>query len=351
MAAVNSSFLSVQPANCHCSLAAYKRYDLPLARLQSPPAYAKTLASVSRRDFGLKKISRSQSVADLGRFANREPYLATQAHMAAVGLKSRALPLNYTTEHKASLRPWSASKLSRSTEHVSRDHFLAGKSGTQLCERSEYKHKYGHRSFFGHDGESTAASCRDFQEAVVPIGHMLRKYVKPNHSMERSTVYKDKYRGPGLADYESKQKRDGFKDLYFSNRNGQLITKPLASISGNTIYKGDYLKPRKGSDLIVPRKHFDQPKKATDLTAGLFSLPGSRPYSPRAANFTSYKKDFVDYHVHHCDCTEPVGPPHVAYSPSKALERRGVALADRLADDRRCTFRNILRSRRPTWTN
>ena len=84
------------------------------------------------------------------------------------------------------------------------------------------------------------------------------------------------------SSYLTKNERDCFKNLYFSNRNGELITKPNGQVKRNTIYKGDYIKPRRDSELVVPRINFQQPNTHKDLTQYFL---GRLP-TPRNSNLT-----------------------------------------------------------------
>lgn len=293
--------------NCYCSLNAYKRYDRPLERVQPPANYPKDLSSVMHKDYSAKKFARSKSVAEIGRYSCRETVdMNNLLNMRMVGMKPAgpALPQNYATVSSTDFknpRPgylFQVASPRRDTEICPRPSKVPRENS-----RSEYKSKYRGKSYLCKVDNNEDDDARSLIEAVIPIGHVRKPWSKPSRSVEKTTIYKNDFNRPLEASYLTKQERDGFKDVYFANRNGEIITKPSSRINGNTIYKGDYIKPRRGSELVVPRMHFAQPnthKTLTDYFLG--RLPQAKKLESALANYTTYKKTFVDHHVHPCEC-------------------------------------------------
>lgn len=334
----------VKPAVCHCPLRTFKRFDKPLHRISSPPRYSKSMSSVSHRDF--KGLSRSVSVKEIGRYANRDPYFFTNAHMATVGLKSRALPLNYSTESKQKLLPWT-SKLNKSMDIKPRDHYLFTDQSDKN-RKSEYKGKYFHQSLYHNDQDNQPAKGNEFQESVIPIGHVSKLWTKPRRSMETTTIQKQHYRGNSIESYQTEPKRKAIKQLYFLTRNGIPVPPGTGDYSSaNTIYKGDYVKPIRNLDFSVPRKYFSQPQKATDRTTSFLQDPIGRAIPRAQEPTTAYNSAFVDHHMVYCDCSVVPSPKVESRFESRRTSEAAAylkpSLAKQLAVDRRCSFRSIIR--------
>ena len=294
------------------------------------------------------------SVIDTVRHIRKDLDIESRNNMLAVGIKSRPLPNNYTTESKSNFLSYRNRILSIPSHNIPRDHSIFLKTSRVNDERSEYRDKYLHNSLFLNNEFETLSPKADLRESIKPIGFVRKSWIKPSLTMQKSTVYKDSHRGFSVDNYQSKNINDEFKSLYFSNINHNIITgsnRKNERMSGNTVYKGDYLKPRRSTSYFVPRELFGQPKKATDCTTYLLDrVPNNGKYESAAASNTNYRSEFTDPHVRHCDCAVPRAPTPPQIQKRKDFIKDSISSA-RLDTTKRCSFRSIVRPKKAHFLN
>ena len=308
---------SYAEGNCYCSLNAYKRYDKPLERIKSPANYPRDMKSVMHKDYSQKAVPRRRSEADIGRYAYRDIVDRNNTlNMRMVGMKhaGSSLPQNYATISSTDFRKPSARYVCQTvTPRRDAQIFPRPEIASLDKRKSEYKSKYRAKSFLCHNSIDDDDDARPAVEAIIPIGRLIKPWSKPSRSVERTTIYKNDFHRPMESSYLTKNERDCFKNLYFSNRNGELITKPNGQVKRNTIYKGDYIKPRRDSELVVPRINFQQPNTHKDLTQYFLGrLPHAKKLESDLANYTTYKKAYIDHHIHACECPSSHALPNSA---------------------------------------
>lgn len=146
--------------------------------------------------------------------------------------------------------------------------------GDRLVKESEYDLKY----------KGAHPTDDVYRQVNVP----LNKWEKTKLPVEKNTTFKNDYKSPKAPGDVRGQAKEAVE--FMRNRNGNILRPDPVPTRGNTNYRDEYIKREGGAD------------QGFSPYEGLQGVHRPRGYKSPWDGKTSYKKDYVDYHVQICEC-------------------------------------------------
>lgn len=128
--------------------------------------------------------------------------------------------------------------------------------------------------------------------------------------VEKESTYKHEYhKQPIGADADPKSRAE-YVELYHRNRNGPTYGNKFSSIDKGTNYKVEFT-PKKGEVASITFNPDFYKTSSSAIGSKDVNGTGSsnfKGYRSPHQGTTTYSKNFVDYHVKHCECKHVANP-------------------------------------------